>query len=107
VDVGSAGDVQTVTVTNGGTAVLVLATFELAGPAAADYAIADSSTCAPDVELEPGETCALDVSFLPTEGGERTAAVEVETRGGLAGRVDLAGAGLEEAPPATTETTAQ
>jgi hypothetical protein len=47
----------------------------------------------------------VDISFLPGAEGERTAALEVETRGGLAGRVDLAGTGLGE-PAATTETTA-
>jgi hypothetical protein len=102
-DVGSTSGVQSVTVTNSGTATFVLAALELVGPAAAEFAIADSSTCSPDVELEPGGTCAVDLMFLPEEGGARTAALEVETRGGLAGRVDLAGTGLEE-PPATTET---
>jgi hypothetical protein len=104
-DVGSPSDVQTVTVTNGGTAVLVLARIELVGPAPEDFTIEDSSTCSDGVELEPGEDCTVDISFLPGAEGERTAALEVETRGGLAGRVDLAGTGLGE-PAATTETTA-
>ena len=102
-DVGSTSDVETVTITNGGTAVLVLSLLELAGPALGDYAIADSSTCAEEVELEPGETCAVDLSFVPAEEGERSAALEVETRGGLAGRVDLSGTGLGAAVTTTDQ----
>jgi hypothetical protein len=101
VDVGSTSGVETVTITSGGTAVIVLSRLQLAGPAPSDYAIADSSTCVEGVELEPGEACAVDLMFLPTAAGDREAALEVETRGGLAGRVDLSGSGLG-APDTTT-----
>jgi hypothetical protein len=105
VELGSASDVQTVTVTNEGTASFVLATLDVAGPAAGEFAIADTSTCVEELELEPGETCSLDLSFSPGSEGERTAALEVETRGGLAGRVDLVGSGAAPPGATTTETT--
>jgi hypothetical protein len=94
VAVGSTGDVQTVTVRNTGTALLTLAALHLAGPAPADFAIQDSSTCSEGLELDPGESCSVDLSFAPGQEGPRSAALEVETPGGVAGRVDMSGTGL-------------
>jgi hypothetical protein len=103
-DVGELGDVKTVTITSTGTAPVALATIDLSGADAADWAIGDTSTCAEDVELEPGDSCTIDLSFTPGAEGERSAVLEVETPGGLSSGVDLTGSGLAEAVT-TTETT--
>jgi centrosomal CEP192-like protein len=103
VELGSTSDVQTVTVANEGTASFVLGVLDLAGPGATEFAVADTSTCAEELELEPDESCSVDLAFSPGVEGERTAALEVQTGGGASSRVDLTGTGT--APPGATTTT--
>jgi hypothetical protein len=106
-ELGDSSGVQSVTVTNTGTASFVLATIALAGPAMTEFALTDTGTCSEGLQLGTGASCTIDLVFAPALDGERSAALEVATRGGLAARVDLVGAG--QAPPTvpnpeTTET---
>jgi hypothetical protein len=96
-EVGDSSGAQSVTVTNTGTASFVLATIALAGPAATEFAVTDTGTCSEELQLGTGASCTIDLVFAPGLDGERSAALEIATRGGLAARVDLVGAG--EAPP--------
>jgi hypothetical protein len=106
-ELGDSSGVQSVTVTNTGTASFVLTSIGLAGPAAAEYAIADTGTCVEELQLGAGASCTIDLVFAPGLDGERSAALEVATRGGLAARVDLIGAGEAPPPPAATTATTE
>jgi hypothetical protein len=103
-ELGDSSGVQSVTVTNSGTASFVLSQIGLAGPAAAEFAIADTGTCVDELQLGAGASCTIDLIFAPGLDGERSAALEVATRGGLAARVDLVGAGAAPPPATTAET---
>ena len=107
-EVGDSSELQSVTVTNTGTARFVISSIGFAGPAAGEFVVTDTGTCGEELEVAPGNTCTIDVVFAPDTDGERSASLEIETRGGLGARVDLVGNG-QAPPPATTgetETTA-
>jgi hypothetical protein len=107
-EVGDSSELQSVTVTNTGTARFVISSLRFAGPAAGEFVVTDTGTCAEELEVAPGNTCTIDVVFAPDADGERSASLEIETRGGLGARVDLVGTG-QAPPPANTgetETTA-
>ena len=103
-ELGDSSGPQSVTVTNTGTAHFVLSSIGFAGPAAGEFAITDTGTCGEELRVEPGGTCTIEVAFAPGADGERSASLEIETRGGLAARVDLVGTGLAPPPATTAET---
>ena len=82
----------------------MLSSVGFAGPAAGEFAITDTGTCGEELRVEPGGTCTIEVAFAPGADGERSASLEIETRGGLAARVDLVGTGLAPPPATTAET---
>jgi hypothetical protein len=67
--VGFTGSVQTVTLTNCGTAPLVISNLVLTGANTGDFIIV-SSTC---TTVATGLTCAVSLQFAPTVGGPRSA----------------------------------
>ncbi|PYU10654.1 MAG: hypothetical protein DMG29_17105, partial [Acidobacteria bacterium] len=58
--------VQTVTLTNSGTAPLSIATAVLGGANAGDFALASGTTCINGATLAAGANCVLNLTFTPT-----------------------------------------
>lgn len=72
-DVGTTSAPATVTVSNTGTAPLSIASIQLTGAQAAEFAL--SNGC--PASLPPGATCDLTVTFTPITAGTRTASLTV------------------------------
>jgi hypothetical protein len=68
--VGALSTEQTTTVTNTGTAPLIVSSVALSGPNADQFLIV-GNTC--DVAVTPGLTCAVKTQFAPTSAGTKTA----------------------------------
>src|SRR5207245_2184043 len=69
--------VQTVTLTNSGTAPLSIATALLGGANAGDFALASGTTCINGATLAAGANCVLNLTFTPTAASARTATVTI------------------------------
>src|SRR3989475_590040 len=69
--------VQTVTLTNSGTAPLSIATAVLGGANAGDFALASGTTCINGATLAAGANCVLNLTFTPTAGRARTATLTI------------------------------
>src|SRR5207302_935675 len=67
--------VQTVTLTNSGTAPLSIATAVLGGANAGDFALASGTTCINGATLAAGANCVLNLTFTPTAASARSAAL--------------------------------
>jgi hypothetical protein len=90
--VGTTSPAQTVTLTNTGGESLTLATLELGGANAGDFARGGS--CAPGA-LAPSANCTLELSFTPTALGARSASVSIASNAaGSPHAVSLAGVGM-------------
>src|SRR5579863_6777545 len=64
---------QSVTLTNTGTATLLIKGVVIAGSSKADYAL--TQNCGSQVA--PSSSCTISVTFTPTNGGTRTASVSI------------------------------
>jgi len=73
--VGSSSVVQSVTLSNPGTASLIISSIATTG----DFALTSTSTSCPYTggALYPGSTCTMDVIFTPSQSGTRTGSVTV------------------------------
>jgi uncharacterized repeat protein (TIGR01451 family) len=71
--VGRTSPVQSITVTNCGTAALVVGSATITGVNAGDFAIA-SSSCS---SVSPGGNCTIGVTFTPTAAGARNAVLAI------------------------------
>lgn len=91
--VGSTSTAQTVTVTNSGTAALVLSSLSLSGSQASEFAIASGSTCAAGSSVAPGASCAVNLSFTPAASGSRSATLAIGNNGSATLTVALSGTG--------------
>src|SRR3989441_4515 len=70
--------VQTVTLTNSGTATLSITSIVLAGLNPGDFAIAADNTCPTGAgSVAPGASCTISISFTPEATGARTATVTI------------------------------
>jgi hypothetical protein len=69
--VGSPSGSSTVTVTNAGTASLVVDRIDVAGPQAGDFVAVDGCSS----RVPPGGSCTIDVTFTPSGEGMRTASL--------------------------------
>ena len=99
--VGSNSLPQSVTLTNTGTANLLLGTLSISGTNPGDYLIV-TNTCT-NATLIPNATCAFSVSFQPTATGTRTASVAISSNAaGSPHSVSLSGTGAAPAAPAAT-----
>src|SRR2546426_333275 len=68
--------VQTLTLTNSGTATLSITSIVLAGLNPGDFAIAAGNTCPTGAgSVAPGASCTISISFTPEATGARTATV--------------------------------
>lgn len=75
--VGSTSAVQSITLSNPGSAALVVSSVTLSGAAAGDYAIAAGSTCAAGGSVPVNGSCVVKLGFKPTTTGARAAALVV------------------------------
>src|SRR5437879_2413771 len=89
---------QTVTLTNSGTAPLSIATAVLGGANAGDFALASGTTCINGATLAAGANCVLNLTFTPTAPSARTATVIItDDAAGGPQSVSLAGTGIAPA----------
>src|SRR5947209_420014 len=87
--------VQTVTLTNSGTATLSITSIALAGLNPGDFAIAAGTTCTNGATVEAGASCLLNLTFTPTAASARTATVTItDDAPGSPQSVSLAGTGI-------------
>lgn len=91
--VGSTSAAQTVTVSNSGTAALVLSSLSFSGAQASEFAIGAGSTCAAGTSVAPGSSCSVSISFTPAATGSRTATLAIANNGSATLSVSLAGTG--------------
>ena len=75
--VGSASADQTVTVSNTGTAPLVISTLALGGAQAADFHISAGSTCTNGTSVAVSGSCLIKLSLTPAATGARTARLAI------------------------------
>jgi hypothetical protein len=93
--IGTTSAPQTVTITNTGTANLLINGEAISGPDAGDFGAAEN--CA-GLTLTPGTSCAESITFSPTATGTRSATLTV-TAGGSPQTVSLTGTGTGTNPP--------
>jgi hypothetical protein len=97
-EVNTTGAGQTVTLTNGGTAPLVVSAVAIAGADPGDFAV-DGAPCV--TTLAAGASCTVTVTFTPTAPGSRGASLTfTDNSGGVAGSqqgVGLSGTGTAPA----------
>jgi hypothetical protein len=80
---------QNLVITNNGTAPLLITAMQAAG----DFAVTNTSACAPPVS--PGGTCTVQVTFTPTALGSRTGTLTVtDNAPGSPHSVSLSGTGV-------------
>src|SRR5947209_9607683 len=90
--------VQTVTLTNSGTAPLSIATAVLGGTHAGEFALASGHTCIKRATLAAGANCVLNLTFTPTAASARTATLTItDDAAGSPQSVSLAGTGIAPA----------
>lgn len=75
-NVGSSSE-ATLTLTNDGNASLTISALALSGPAAKDFAIQSTSTCAATTAVPAGGKCALNLLFTPASAGMRDATLTI------------------------------
>jgi trimeric autotransporter adhesin len=86
---------QTVSLTNTGSAALVLSSLRVSGLNAAEFTL--SGTCAAALSVAPGQSCTMAVQFLPTAVGTRTASLQLSSN---ASAVTISLTGLAAPAPA-------
>src|SRR2546425_749650 len=93
--------VQTVTLTNSGTATLSITSITLAGLNPGDFAIAAGTTCTNGATVVAGASCLLNLTFTPTAASARTATVTItDDAAGSPQAVSLTATGVT--PPTAT-----
>ena len=100
--VGATSAEKTVTISNSGTAPLVVSAVTVGGPNAGDFTPNDNcfGTTPTSITLPPGGSCDATVSFTPTAAGSRKALLQVtDDAPGSPHSVPLSGSGI--AAPAT------
>jgi mono/diheme cytochrome c family protein len=96
--VGSSSAVQSVTVSNSGTAALNFTGLTLAGTSAGDFS--RSGTCTPTATLAAGASCSVSFSFAPGAVGARSATLTLASNASNGSAVlGLAGTGTAVAIP--------
>lgn len=98
--VGTTSTSQTVTVSNTGTAPLVLGALTFGGAQAADYQTASGTTCVAGGSVAAGSSCVIKVAFSPSATGARNATLSIAHNvGGSPSMVSLNGTGTATAQP--------
>ena len=97
--VGTTSGTMSASLTNSGTANLVLSTVTLGGANPAEFT--RSGTCANAVSLPPAASCSVNVAFKPTASGARSAAITIAHNAAPSTSVlSLSGAGTSAPAPA-------
>ncbi|MBC7733534.1 MAG: choice-of-anchor D domain-containing protein, partial [Bacteriovorax sp.] len=97
--VGSTSAVQSVTVSNSGTATLTFSGLTLAGTSATDFS--RSGSCTPTATLAAAASCTISFSFAPGAVGARSATLTLASNASNGSAVlSLAGTGTAVATPA-------
>ena len=95
---GSTSAVQTVTVSNSGSAALTLSGLTLGGAAPSDYT--RSGTCTATTSLAAGATCMVGFTFTPGAAGSRSATLTLASNASNGNALlNLAGTGAAAAAP--------
>ena len=98
VTAGATGLVQSIVITNCGTAALVISNLTLTGANAGDF-ITNSTTCSTVVS---GGTCVVNVQFAPSASGPRSASLGfVDNAAGSPHIINLTGGGSSDQPDAS------
>ncbi len=71
--VGSASAITSVTVSNPGTANLILSGLSLSGTNSSEFRLEPTSTCTASSTLVPGASCRVNLTFRPTSTGAKSA----------------------------------
>jgi hypothetical protein len=96
--VGATSPVQSVTLTNTGTATLSISSMGLTGTNSGDFS--QTNTCGNSVAA--GANCSISVTFTPTGTGARSAAVSIaDNASGSPQTISLSATGLAGTPPGT------
>src|SRR3954447_3356583 len=74
--VGIKSDARAVTITNGGTAPLLISTFGITGPDAADFSQGGDCPVSPNY-LPVGSSCTVYVAFTPASSGPKSASLTI------------------------------
>lgn len=98
--VGKSAAVHTITLSNGGTAALKVASLVLDGAQASDFEL--KGTCAANVSVAASASCTIDVGFKPTAAGQRAATLVLMTDAGNQFTVALNGTGVAVPVPMLT-----
>jgi hypothetical protein len=105
VELGDAGAVRTVTLTNAGVADLPIAWIAVAGGDSGEFELAPGGSCAAGATVAPTGSCTVRVRFVPEAPGQRSASLVVASGQAFADAT-LVGTGVApEPPPAQTTTT--
>lgn len=100
---GSSSAVRTVTVSNSGSASLLLQSLSLGGAGAQDFVLDDSGNCAADLELAVAESCEVAVRFVPTvASGTRAASLAMDAGSAGEATISLSGTALPALTPVLT-----
>jgi trimeric autotransporter adhesin len=75
--VGTTSAAQTATISNTGTAALLLSAITIGGAQASEYQLAGGSSCVAGGTVAAGASCALNIAFAPTTAGTRSASVSI------------------------------
>jgi hypothetical protein len=88
--------VQTLTLTNGGTADLVISSLALSGANADDFAIG-ANGCS---SVAPGAVCTITLTFKPSINGDRRARLTIGNNGaGAPHNIEIIGRGIDPSVP--------
>jgi hypothetical protein len=98
--VGKSAAPHTITLSNGGTAALKVASLVLDGAQASDFVLA--GTCATNATVAASASCTIDVGFKPTAAGQRAATLVLMTDAGNQFTVALGGTGVAVPVPMLT-----
>ena len=99
--VGSTSATQTVTLSNTGTAALLVSSLALSGTAAADFSIAAGGTCSAGASVAAGSSCTVALRFAPTLVGLRAAVLAI-THNAAGSPTSISLAGTASAAPQPT-----
>ncbi len=89
--VGTTSASQSVSITNNGSATLVISNISVTGTNSGDFA---ATPCGLPAQLAPGESCTVEITFTPTATGTRSASLSItDNAAGSPQTVSLTGVG--------------
>ncbi len=95
--INTASTAQTATLSNTGSAPLLIGTLTLSGSAAADYTLDPASTCTAGGSVAAGAACTLGIRFQPSATGSRAASLVIShNAAGSASTLSLNGTGTAQ-----------